>query len=128
MTAAEKIWNRLRVVIGGADHAAIEHVPVLIELEVEVEAADVIEVGGELAIGIDQPYRRTLANIMGDASYGEVSALAKERIARQHALAGRAVIGHQKAHGPWAFLAGQPGAELRIGYAPCEQQAVALER
>src|SRR5262249_48419725 len=115
MAAAKLVGISLIMVKCRTDHAAVKHVPVFVELEVEVQAAHVIEVGGKLAVGVDEADGRVLAYVVGHSPHGEVCALAEERVAWQHALAGRPVVRNQESHGPGALLAGEARAELWIG-------------
>ena len=88
--------------------------PLIVEAHGGVDPADAVPSLAELVVGIERGNARPLAEILGDASHGDISALLVEQVAGADGLAGLPVVDCQQADVGVAQLAGQARPELRM--------------
>ena len=126
---------RAIVEFGLAGHGLSIELPVLIDPDVCIESADAVEAhhaarggaetvgtGLQFAVGVYEADSVVLPDLAVETEHSKVCVVPRQRIARDHALARRAVIGQEGADGPWSYLAGQLDAVQRIDDAPRKHQ------
>src|ERR1700751_2792968 len=106
----------------GTGHGCALKAPVLVDLNVGVDAADAVVAARKLAIREDRADGGLIKNVAADASDGERGAFATMRGGGRQNLARSTIVAGQNAHRPWSGFSCQTQPEFRVRNAARENQ------